>query len=228
MKNHTQYILFCLLALIMQPLYAGSYKCWTNEDGITECGNYVPPQYSQKGFNEFNKEGIRVKEVDRAPTPEEIADLKKKEEEERLLKKRAAENQALLDLFGSEQDIERQRAAVLNTIDGQIHSIKTIISSLENNLEDLKINLEQSLENPEISENQKDTVKGNIESVKQRIQDSKDTLQSKYDEKAKIGKEYDDYLERFRNIKRRGGVPSKEKQEEETAPEASVEKPATQ
>jgi len=203
-----------LCLLITLPTQAGSYKCWKNEDGITECGNYVPPQYSQQGFKEFNEEGMRIKQWDRALTPEEIAAQKKKEEQEKQRKAQLAEDRALLDLFGSKDDIQRARMAVLNTIDGQIHSIETIITSLENNFKDLQDNLKQSMENPEVSENQIETIKNNIANVKQRIEDSKKTLTNKQEEKDKANKEYDDYLKRFRQIKRRGGLPPKTPEEE--------------
>lgn len=204
----------CCYLLFAVPAPAGSYKCWKNEDGITECGNYVPPQYSQQGFKEFNEEGMRVKQWDRALTEEEIAEKKREEETEKQRKAQLAKDRELLDLFGSKDDIQRARMAVLNTIDGQIHSIETIITSLENNLEDLQANLEQSVENSEVPESQIEIIKNNIESVKQRIEDSRSTLRGKQEEKTKANKEYDEYLKRFRSIKRHGGLPPKTPEEE--------------
>ena len=40
----------CVLAtlfLLTAPVQA-AIKCWTNKDGVRECGNVVPPEYSQE------------------------------------------------------------------------------------------------------------------------------------------------------------------------------------
>ena len=41
---------------------AQGIKCWTNQYGGTECGNVVPPEYSQKEHAEFNDRAVKVEE----------------------------------------------------------------------------------------------------------------------------------------------------------------------
>lgn len=208
------YILSTLYAswLVTQPTLAqdNNYKCWKDEDGVISCGNVVPPQYSQEGFEEFNKEGVLAKKVKRAPTPEELAELKKQEEEAEMRKKQDAEDQALLNLFSTEQDIERARTAIIASIDGNIHSIETIVSSLEKNLEDMEKNLEDSKNNSDVPESQLETIRKNIEDVKYRLKTNKQTLQEKAMEKEKVNREHEEYLRRYRDIKRRGVKPKSE------------------
>ena len=33
------------------------FKCWTNSDGVKECGQNVPPEYAQQGHEEVNSLG---------------------------------------------------------------------------------------------------------------------------------------------------------------------------
>ncbi len=200
------------IALAADENSSNAYKCWTDEDGITSCGNVVPKEYSQRGFQEYNDQGIIVNKVQKAKSDEEIAAIRRKEEEAEKKKKQDAEDRALLDLFGTEQDIERARSAILATIDGQIHSIETIVASLEKNLSDMLKNLEDSKNNPDVSESQLQIIQKNIDDVNYRIKSNRDTLQSKQKEKENVNKEYDAYSQKFKDIlNRRGGVlPEKE------------------
>ena len=53
------------------------FKCWTNSDGVRECGENVPPEYAQQGHEEINKLGITVDKQERAMTEEENSRRKK-------------------------------------------------------------------------------------------------------------------------------------------------------
>ena len=74
-----RFILLVLATLVVLicaeiPLPASArIKCWTNSEGVRECGNVVPPEYAQKGHREMSNQGIMIKEVARAKTPEELS-----------------------------------------------------------------------------------------------------------------------------------------------------------
>lgn len=210
--------LFTILFVVISPLPAAEtkqkYQCWTNEDGVTECGNYVPPEYSQGGFKVFNDKGLEVKAVDRAPTPEELAQLEKQKEEERQRQAQAKKDRALLALFSTERDIELARTAMLNTIDGQINGTETVLAGYKANLADLESSYEKSQNNPSVSKTQLQTIQTNIDNAKRRIQDTEDTLQKRKAERKKVEEEYDIYTQRFRDIMKRGGIPRKKATED--------------
>lgn len=191
------------------------YQCWNNEDGVTECGSYVPPEYSQGGFKIFNDKGVQLKKVDRAPTPEEIAELARKKEEERKRQEQIKKDRALLALFSTERDIEMARTAMLTTIDGQISGIETVLGGYKANLVDLEKSHEQSKNNSSVSETQLQAIQSNIDNAKKRIRDTEDTLRKKKEERKKVEEEYDIYTQRFRDIMKRGGVPHKKENEDQ-------------
>lgn len=193
-----------LLIPLSSPVWAeGGIKCWTNDDGVKECGNVVPPQYSQKGHVELSGEGTVVKEVAAAKSKEEIAEEQRKEEEKRKCQEQANKDQALLNLFSKAEDIEIARQAIVSTIDGQINSIQTIVDSLEKNLQELERNFEESKDNKDVPDSQRETMKRNIESAKQRINNNQDTLNTRIKEREDANKEYDLYAQRFKEIKAR-------------------------
>ena len=210
---HQLIILVGSLLFITMVANAQQIKCWTDEDGVTSCGNVVPSEYTQKGYKELNSQAVEVNKVNKAPSQEEIALIKKKEKDEEQRKRQEAKDRELLELFSNEEDIERARQAILTTIDGQAHSVQTIVASLENNLKDLQTNLEESKKNSEVSASQLETIQKNIEDVRYRLKMNKDTLASKVKEKEGVNKEYDEYIKRFRDIKKRGlPLPSKPKE----------------
>ncbi len=181
-----------------------SYYCWKNNADIRECGDSIPPQYSQGGFERC--EGGSCEYVSPAPTQEEIAEIQRQKELEIERKQQEKKDQALLAFFSSENDIEEARSALLNTIQGQIQSIQTILDGLKANLHDLEKSYELSKKNSDVSEQQLSAIQRNIDSIKKRIEDTQETLQSKQDEKNKINSEYDAYKQHFLDIQRRRGL----------------------
>ncbi len=65
-------ILVLVTGLSPSPPAHARIKCWTNKDDIRECGNVVPPEYSQKGHEELSDQGIVIDRKERAKTPEEL------------------------------------------------------------------------------------------------------------------------------------------------------------
>ncbi|RKZ41161.1 MAG: hypothetical protein DRQ49_06100 [Gammaproteobacteria bacterium] len=207
MKNKTlnKRVLFPILLLMTTPLPASDYFCWDNDDEIRECGNHVPPQYSQKGFLKRDKSGV-WKHVRPALTKEEIAELDRQKEKERQRQQQEEEDKSLLKLFNSEQDIELAREAELITIDGQIKSIETILEGLKGNFEELVENFEYNKKQASLSESQMNAIQTNIEGVSQRIKDTKTTLEDKHLEREVIKSRYDSIKERYLDIIRRQGI----------------------
>ncbi|MEK7990459.1 MAG: hypothetical protein VSS52_005585, partial [Thiotrichaceae bacterium] len=193
--------------IISMPASA-TLKCWTDTDGILNCGNVVPPEYSQQGYQEFNKRGMAVNEVGRAKTPEEIA------EEKRLRDKRAEQykdclverekDNEVLNLFNSEDGIENERRNRLDTLDATIEVIRSQISRSEKNLDDMQHNLESSHNNNAVTEKERERLRMNIESVEKNIENFERNLIEKYVEKQEGNGRFDTFLQRFHRIKRDG------------------------
>ncbi len=197
-------ILLSILCLMAQPLYAAKvFRCWVNEDNINECGDYVPQKYTQKGFTEYDEMGNKIKDVEPAPTAEEIAKREKEERAKREREEQANRDRAFLDIFTSKRDIELARKGVLTSIDGQLQSIETILNGLKRNLADLEESYEKS-KVLKASKSQLKTIQDNIDGVKKRIVDTEDTLQKLRADREKTNREYDAHLKRYEEIRNRG------------------------
>jgi len=182
---------------------AAEIKCWTDENGVTTCGDAVPQEQSQEGFQEFSSEGAYVGEVEKAKTPEEmaaeqrLAELKLKEEEER--KKQKAKEDRLLELYGSEEDIENARRDSIGTINTKY------IERLQKNLADLEASLENTstADTHKMSAEERTLTERSIEETKQRIGDYQETIEKKNLEIDAENKRFDANLALFREIMER-------------------------
>lgn len=129
--------LACLL-LASNSLQAGKIKCWTNSDGVRECGNIVPPEYAQQGHDVISSQGITIDKVERAKTPEELAEEKRladiKAEEERLRKEQENRDRILLHTFSSEDEIDMALNGKIAALSTEIRLTKKSLANTEERL----------------------------------------------------------------------------------------------
>jgi hypothetical protein len=199
-------VLFSILCLMAQPLYAGTIKCWTNDEGVFECGSFIPPQYSQHGFSDYDKTGSKTKEVEAAPTPEEIAERKRQEREKLQREEQIKKDKAFLDRFASKREIERSRKADLSSIDGQFQSIESLLLIYRENLKKLEERYEKN-KTLQVEKSQQKAIKREIDNMKKRIKVTEEPLEQIRKKRVETNKKYDGYIQRYRDIQLRGGVP---------------------
>jgi len=121
-------ILSVLLLIGFSINTPAAYKCWTNHEGVTECGEKIPPEFAQKGHKEISEQGIVLEKQDRAKTEEELREEKRqaaleKEKKERA-SKQAREDKILMDSYAKVSEIEKAR-------DDKIAVIKSSIALSE-------------------------------------------------------------------------------------------------
>ncbi len=200
-----------LFSFFMSSYATAEIKCWTNEDGIRECGSYIPPRYSQKGHKVFNEQGLAVKKVQRAKTSEEIAEEQHQGniQQEKELKRKQQEEQdrAILHQFSSEEDILFNCDNIIKTIDATIRNTNNHISRLTKNLDDLKENLYKVQENKNkalSNKEQKEAIKRaekNITSIEDRIGKREQYLSNKKTQRQSEIDKYQTNIGQFREVK---------------------------
>ncbi len=120
--------LLLLILLASFPAVAGKVYSWVDEHGKTHYGNIVPPEYAQKSNEELNKSGMVIKKTDAALTPEQRQARKeelaqqKVEEQKKLEQKRR--DQALLDTYTTENEIDLVRDRNLQQGELQLQSVE--------------------------------------------------------------------------------------------------------
>ena len=193
-------IFFMLCEMILANHVSARMKCWTNSEGIKECGDKIPPEYTQQGYQELSKGGIVIEEKERIKTKEELEKAKKEAEiiarEEKKEQKKKANDKMLLETFTSIKEIETARDQKIEAIESTIKITQKRIIKLQYLLDD-ELN-QNSLDKQIDGEDEKFN---NAESLKEQISDNKKFIKNKIDEKEKIKKTYMEYISRFKKLK---------------------------
>jgi hypothetical protein len=200
----TRVILLSLATLLMvvSTAQAGKIKCWTNSDGIRECGNVLPPEYAQQEHETLNSQGVTTKHFERAKTPEELAEAKRladiKAEEERLLKEQYERDQILLQTFSNEDEISMAR-------NGKITAIKTELrltrASMQNTRDRLRTYHQQAASLERASKPINDKLASDIKLAEQQIADYETFISSKEKEKELIQANFERDMKRYQELK---------------------------
>jgi hypothetical protein len=115
--------------------HAATYK-WVDERGVVHYTDHLPPEQVDKARVELGKDGLPVRKVDPAPTPEQRrakdADEAKAREAARTKEELARRNRALLQSYTSEAEIVLARQRALSTLEGVIQSAQAYSEQLAN------------------------------------------------------------------------------------------------
>ena len=195
---------FSLLSfLVMQPAMAAKFKCWTNNDGVKECGSFVPPEYSQKRIETRGKSGRVIEVKERAKTKAELkemarlAELKKIEDAKIAEQKKA--DAILLKTFTSERDITMLRDSKVNVIEGIITVTNSNNKALKKKLEKLHkkaANIERRGKKPT------KRILDDIAAIEHRLNSNKKAIKAKRDEQELIRARFAKDLKHFRELKK--------------------------
>ena len=200
-------IALALLAAALPPVTsAAGIKCWTNNDGVRECGNAVPPEYAQKAHREITETGITVSTTERAKTKEELRKQREEEarqaairaEELRKKREREAKDRVLLSTFTTERELKLAHEGQVKAIDVRIGHTEKILKQLEQSLEQLRsqaAGLERSGKpiTPEL--------KSKIAKVQEQMQERRDFIESRRVQKEELAAQFNQDLDRYRELK---------------------------
>jgi hypothetical protein len=121
-------ISFLLMLLASFPAVAGKLYSWVDEQGKTHYGNTIPPQYAQQGSVELNQKGVVVKKTDAALTPEQRKakedKLAQQKEDEKKMLEQKRRDQALLNTYTTEKEIDLVRDRNLQQGELQLQSME--------------------------------------------------------------------------------------------------------
>jgi hypothetical protein len=112
---------FLLLAGLALPAAAAKTFCCLDENGSQACGDVLPPQCYGRAYREVSESGMTLRQVEAPLSAEQRAlreaQAKKKKEDDRIALEERRKNQALLDTYGSDKDIDVMRDRVLTDLE---------------------------------------------------------------------------------------------------------------
>ena len=203
---HTRSLLFVTLATVslsgISQLADARIKCWTNNEGVRECGESVPPEYTQQGHQELNKQGLVVEEQERAKTEEELEEEARlaaiDAEKKRLKKEQQKEDHILLQTFSKVADIELVRNEQLDALNANIKVTMTRNQKIQ---DDLDKRIAQAAAEERSGKTPGDDLLKDIESLKRQISSNNKFIEDKRAEQEAIRKEYDERIARFKELR---------------------------
>jgi len=116
--------------------YAASFKCWTNDEGIRECGNAIPPKYIKQKIEYLNSKSGKLQRVKSAAKTEAelMAEKDKKKKQEKTLreaKKQDAYDDVLLKTYLTIDDLLLSLHWKITTLNSRIKVSENSIQSQE-------------------------------------------------------------------------------------------------
>lgn len=188
--------------LISQPVMAAKFKCWTNNEGVKECGSYVPPEYSQKKVETRGKSGRILEVEDRAKTKEELAEIERlaklKAIEDAKIAEQKKQDDILLRTFSTERDINMLRNSKINVIEG----ILTVTNSNNKALKKKLAKLQKKAANAERrGKKPPKNIVDDIKTIETRLIKNKNSIAAKRVEQKEICNKFAADLLHFRELK---------------------------
>jgi hypothetical protein len=190
-----------LLSTLSSPAYA-RYKCWTNNEGIKECGKTVPPEYAQKGHQEMSSQGIVLEKQERAKTGQELEEDARQaviaKEKQKLIDEQAKQDRILLDTFITIKDIEAVRDDKLAVIESSITLTKKRNEKTQQDL-DKRIHAAASEERAGKAPNE--ALLKDIDLLRARMAKNDTFIKGKRIEQDAVNAAADADIERFKQLK---------------------------
>jgi Domain of unknown function (DUF4124) len=131
-------IMIILSMLFVPAVEAKMYK-WIDENDQVHYTDSVPTQYLNLGRKELDEQGGVVRNIKRALTDEEKAELRRRaserEAKEKIKREQQRRDRILTDTYTTERDLLAARDARLEAIDSQINLAESIVKDSQQKLE---------------------------------------------------------------------------------------------
>jgi hypothetical protein len=189
-----------------QPGKSGSsgrrtYKCVDANGGITYTESFDPAKCTGGGA-QINNQGVSVRTIDRAKTPEEIEADKKRLADEAEAKKAREEkdnsDRVLLQSYTSADDIRRARDAEIKGIESDIAT--TEMSRKQQEAELTKF-LAAAADQERGGRSVQEGTQKNIDVVRSRIKSQLSYMEQRKRDRDAVAKKYDERIARYERLK---------------------------
>lgn len=186
---------------------AGKLYRWVDENGEVHYTDTLPPEKAGQAHQQLNKQGVTVKNVEKAKSAEQIAAEKRAREEAehraaeeaRARQAQAEQDKVLLQTYVSENDIIESRDRNIATIEGTINLTSSNLEKLRAQAEALRSDLAQATPGTELATKAEST----LQQTQSQIQDFETFIGNKRAEQANLKQKFDQDLQRFRQLKGR-------------------------
>jgi hypothetical protein len=195
-------MLLGLLLATSLPTPAQQLYRWVDDQGNIHYSDVMPPTEVEKGHTQLSPQGMRLRTVPPAKTPEEIRRERELErlraQQQRMLEQQRADDRVLLNTFQSVDDLIMTRDGNLSDIDTMIQFKKGNIRRQQDWLTKLRADA-ADLERK--GKPVPDQLKERIISTEGAIEDALAAIVEREQQKQQIRKKFDRDLKRLRQLK---------------------------
>jgi hypothetical protein len=181
------------------------YKYTDPVTGKTVYTERLPAEAAGKANEQLNRQGTVVKREAAAPTAEELAareaDRKRKIEEEAAAREEKRKNQALLNTYASEKDIDEARARALQVNDEAIKDAERKLAEAQKRQKQLAGEAEFFQKKPMPTQLRLD-----IQNNKNELRSHGELLDAKRKDTVAINAKYDEDKRRYQELMKGGAV----------------------
>ena len=128
-------LMLVALALALAPMARGTTYKWVDEKGEVHYSDKIPPDAVDKARVELNKQGMPIRKLDPAPSPEQRravqAEAEKKRDNTKTNETAERRDRALLQSYTDESEIDLARTRALATIETQVTSAQAYSTQLK-------------------------------------------------------------------------------------------------
>lgn len=178
--------------------------CCHDESGKQVCGDILPSACYGRAYRELGQSGRTSRLVEAPLTAEEraakAAEARQRQEQERLENEQRRKDQALLNTYGSENDIEVMRKRTLGDLD-------TAIKAAQERIVEIRKRRKKFEDEAEFYTNRRvpaDVAKG-LRDADYEIRAQESVIESKRKDQEAVRLKYDEDLRRYRDILKRAG-----------------------
>lgn len=201
--RRTAYVLCCVL-LLAAAAAAGAQQLyrWVDDQGSVHYSDVMPPTEVEKGHLQLSPQGLPVRTVPPAKTPEQIRRERElarlRAQQQRMLEQQRADDRVLLNTFHSVDDLIMTRDGNLSDIDTLIQVKKGNIRRQQDWLSKLRADA-ADLERK--GETVPDALEERIDGTEHAIEEALAAIVQREQQKQEIRRRFDRDLKRLRQLK---------------------------
>ncbi|MGE5720885.1 MAG: DUF4124 domain-containing protein [Sphingomonadales bacterium] len=190
---------FAVSAAHAQTQGTGKLYRYVDERGKVHYLDRPPTEATGKPIDQLNRQGAVLKQGEAALTPEQLAardaDKRRLQEEQIRVREENRRNQALLDTYSSEKDIEDSRTRAIATANESIKDSKAKLAEAVKRQEKLKVEAEFYQKRPMPPQ-----LKQEVQTNEREIALQRETIEKKEQEIVAINAKHDDDKRRYLEI----------------------------
>jgi hypothetical protein len=193
----------CMAFATSTTLAASEIYCWKDDSGQRQCGDHIPPQYSDRDRAVIGESGHTIKVLPHAKTEAELAADAKAEQDKKAEAEQHRYDQYLLSTFESTDDLKKMRDERLAVLDGNIRITELSSQNTENSLAELRARKERIKGNGRTPPAELDQ---QIRDYEARLASDRKGIETRKQERQALSAKFDRDIARFRSLKGEAGA----------------------